>query len=54
MLKSTTQKIYKNGQSKFHATSSHGHHIHKVEAKYQFDNVAEIHKPIGEGDREMV
>jgi hypothetical protein len=54
MLKSTTQNKNLNGPNNFHANWSHGHDIHKVEAKYQFDNVAEIHKPIGEGDKEMV
>lgn len=52
MLKSTTHE--KNDPSNFHANSRHGHDIHKVEAKYQFDHVAEIHKPIGDGDKEMV
>ncbi len=52
MLKSITHE--KNDPSNFHANSSHGHDIHKVEAKYQFDNVAEIHKAIGDMDKEMV
>ncbi len=52
MLKSTTQK--KNGPSNFHADLGHGHDIHKAEAKYKFDHVAEIHKLISEGNKEMV